>query len=124
VQEVRPTVPGIYARRGSVGVATRVWFAVLRRDLPQVQADYRMGEAVSKKASQCDQCSHATLKWYVYRGGEPFDVLICDYHHKPRFYKQRHDNPLDDSYGWKRVCADFEMANADVTGAELAKRPR
>ncbi len=72
---------------------------------------------MSKKASHCDQCTHATLKWYVSRGGEPFDVvLICDYHHKPRFYRQRHDNPLDDSYGWKKVCADFEAANAEVSG--------
>lgn len=73
---------------------------------------------MSKKASHCDQCTHATLKWYVYRGGEPFDVLICDYHHKPRFYRQRHDNPLDDSYGWKKVCADFEAANAELRGAK------
>ncbi len=71
---------------------------------------------MSKKASHCDQCTHATLKWYVYRGGEPFDVLICDYHHKPRFYRQRHDNPLDDSYGWKKVCADFEAANVELYG--------
>lgn len=78
---------------------------------------------MSKKASQCDQCSHATLKWYVYRGGEPFDVLICDYHHKPRFYRQRHDNPLADSYGWKKVCADFETANARAQGSEHSERP-
>ena len=79
---------------------------------------------MSKKASHCDQCTHATLKWYVSRGGEPFDVvLICDYHHKPRFYRQRHDNPLDDSYGWKKVCADFEAANAELCGARRASEP-
>ncbi len=65
---------------------------------------------MSKKASHCDQCSHATLKWYVYRGGEPFDVLICDYHHKPRHYMPR--NAIDTSYGWKRACGDFERHNA------------
>lgn len=59
----------------------------------------------------CDECTHATLKWYVYRGGEPFDVLSCEYAHKPRFYKPR--GPLDADYGWKRRCADFVPSNRD-----------
>ena len=28
----------------------------------------------------------------------------------------RNDNPLDLNWGWKRACADFETANAEVTG--------
>jgi hypothetical protein len=110
VQEVRRAIPGIYARAGSVGLEARTWFAILRRDLPQVQEDYRVGEAM--KAKPCDECRHATIKRYLYKGPPEFEVLTCAKKHKPRFYMPRHDNPLDLNWGWKRACADFETANA------------
>lgn len=68
------------------------------------------------KAKHCDECKHATVKWYEYRGPPVFPVLTCAKKHKPRFYEQRNDNPLDLNYGWKRVCADFETHNPELTG--------
>lgn len=64
-------------------------------------------------AKHCDECKHATVKWYEYRGPPAFDVLTCAKKHKPRFYMPRNDNPLDLNWGWKRVCADFETANKE-----------
>lgn len=71
------------------------------------------------KAKHCDECKHAAVKWYLYRGPPAFDVLTCAKKHKPRFYMPRNDNPLDLNWGWKRVCADFETANVEVRGAPL-----
>ena len=58
------------------------------------------------KASHCDQCAHATIKWFVYRRPPAFDVLTCAKGHKPRHYMPR--NVLDTEHGWKRVCTDFQ----------------
>jgi hypothetical protein len=63
------------------------------------------------KAKHCDECRNATIKHYLYKGPPKFEVLTCAKKHKPRFYMPRNDNPLDLSWGWKRVCADFETAN-------------
>ena len=62
------------------------------------------------KARHCDECKHATVKWYEYKGPPAFDVLTCAKKHKPRHYMPR--NAMDTDYGWKRVCADFETHNA------------
>ena len=70
------------------------------------------------KASHCDECKHATVKWYEYKGPPAFDVLTCAKGHKPRHYMPR--NAMDTDYGWKRVCADFERHNAKVSGAGTA----
>ena len=64
------------------------------------------------KAKHCAECRHATIKLYLYKSPPKFAVLTCAKKYKPRFYMQRHDNPLDLNWGWKRVCADFETANA------------
>ena len=56
-----------------------------------------------------DECAHHTLKFYSYRGSEPFDVLRCGKGHKPRFYLPR--SPLDFNFGWKKVCGDFMPSN-------------
>lgn len=61
------------------------------------------------KSSHCDECKHATVKWYEYKGPPAFDVLTCAKKHKPRHYMPR--NAMDTDYGWKRVCADFETHN-------------
>ena len=61
------------------------------------------------KARHCDECKHATVKWYEYKGPPAFDVLTCAKKHKPRHYMPR--NAMDTDYGWKRVCADFETHN-------------
>ena len=60
------------------------------------------------KARHCDECKHATVKWYEYKG--PPAVLTCAKGHKPRHYMPR--NAMDTGYGWKRVCGDFEVHNA------------
>jgi len=72
------------------------------------------------KASHCDDCNHATVKWYEYKGPPAFDVLTCAKKHKPRFYMPRNDNPMDLNWGWKRVCADFETDNAPHEGPARA----
>lgn len=64
------------------------------------------------KARHCDECKHATVKWYEYKGPPAFDVLTCAKGHKPRHYMPR--NAMDTGYGWKRVCGDFEGHNAQV----------
>lgn len=69
----------------------------------------RAGEAV--KAKHCDECKHATIKQYLYKGPPEFEVLTCAKKHKPRFYMPRNDNPLDLNWGWKRAWADYETAN-------------
>lgn len=87
--------------------------------MQKVLAHIRGGRIV--KASHCDKCKHATVKWYEYKGPPGFDVLTCAKKHKPRHYMPR--NAMDTDYGWKRVCADFETHNAEVTGVPLAARP-
>lgn len=67
------------------------------------------------KARHCDECKHATVKWYEYKGPPAFDVLTCAKGHKPRYYMPR--NAMDTGYGWKRVCGDFEAPNARLSGA-------
>ncbi len=63
------------------------------------------------KASHCDQCIHATIKLYVYRGPPEFDVLTCAKKHKPRFYVPTTiRKAMDGDFGWKRVCGDFQNA--------------
>jgi hypothetical protein len=63
-----------------------------------------------KKASHCDECKHASVKWFLYRGPPAFDVLTCAKKHKPRFYQPK-SNPHDCNWGWKRVCNEFETHN-------------
>jgi hypothetical protein len=75
------------------------------------------------KASHCDECEHATIKWYEYKGPPAFDVLTCAKGHKPRFYAQRKDNPMSFDWGWKRVCADFVTANATKALAAVKEKP-
>ena len=67
------------------------------------------------KASHCDECNYATVKWYEYKGPPAFDMLTCAKGHKPRHYMPR--NAMDTSYGWKRVCGDFERHNDKAQGA-------
>lgn len=64
------------------------------------------------KAKHCDECKHATVKWYEYKCPPAFDVLTCAKGHKPRHYMPR--NAMDTSYGWKRVCGDFERHNTGI----------
>lgn len=73
------------------------------------------------KARHCDECKHATVKWYEYKGPPAFDVLTCAKGHKPRHYMPR--NAMDTGYGWKRVCGDFEGHNAEVSGRQTLMRP-
>lgn len=70
-------------------------------------------------ASHCDECRKGNLFWYSYQGSEPFGVMKCEKGHKPRFYKQRNDNPLDMNYGWKRTCGDFQRRGVLTPNAEL-----
>ena len=58
------------------------------------------------KAIHCDECQHATVRWFVYRGPPAFDILTCAKRHKPRFYKPGL-NPHYAGWGWKRVGKDF-----------------
>ena len=74
------------------------------------------------KARHCDECKHATAKWYEYKGPPAFDVLTCAKKHKPRHYMPR--NAIDTDYGWKRVCADFETHNDRVEGRDAASSRR
>lgn len=39
--------------------------------------------------------------------------LICSDGHRPRFYKPT--GTLDQDYGWKRKCADFDSASTTPT---------
>lgn len=41
------------------------------------------------KARHCDECKHAPVKWYEYKGPPAFDVLTCAKKHKPRYYMPR-----------------------------------
>jgi len=68
------------------------------------------------KSRHCDECKSATINWYEHKGPPAFDVLTCAKGHKPRCYMPRNDNPLDLDWGWKRVCGDFDAANAIYAG--------
>jgi hypothetical protein len=50
------------------------------------------------KTQQCYQCAH--------RNFEAELDSICDKGHKPKFFIPR--SALDQNYGWKRKCADYE----------------
>lgn len=67
---------------------------------------------MTKRASQCDQCTNWT------------GTLPCRAGHRPRHYVPR--SPVDDEWGWKRRCADFypsryTRAELDEAKAEAAE---
>ena len=57
-----------------------------------------------QKTKNCEHCSN---------GSYPDGDLICVSGHKPRFYKPA--GTLDQDYGWKRKCADFDSVSTTPT---------
>lgn len=70
---------------------------------------------MTARASNCELCT----KWT--------GTIPCEAGHRPRFYVPR--SPYDDSWGWKRKCADFdtvtytrgELDDARAVADELAQ---
>ena len=68
------------------------------------------------KTQHCSECKHSTYitrEKPVLRGNSisyqaEMSEHFCDKGHKPRFYKPKYEYGLDDSFGYKRKCADFE----------------
>ena len=55
------------------------------------------------KAKHCDECKH-------FNDEDVPGAPVCWKGHHPRWYNQKHDNPHDTDYGYKRACTDYEAA--------------
>ena len=56
------------------------------------------------KTRHCDECKYFDGMFVL-----PITkkIFVCTLRHRPRYYKQKHDNPHDTNYGWKMKCIDY-----------------
>ena len=60
---------------------------------------------MSLKTRHCDECSHFDMG-HLSDCECPIPKPTCTKGHKPRFYNSL--SPMDDKWGYKRRCTDFE----------------